>query len=101
MATPPAGLLALALAMSCAGCVAAPGPWSEAVVPADLIPLEEARSLIASGQVEEIFQPHVGCVVLTLRDGTYVSFNQPHLDWVLGYLRENDLESKVDRIFIE
>ena len=59
------------------------------------VTLEEAQALITSGQVVEIFQPHQGCVVLTLKDGRYMSFEQPHLDWVLSYVEENGLSNSI------
>jgi hypothetical protein len=78
-----------------AGCTSAPQTNSAAAIPVEVIPLEQAKTLIASGQVKEIFQPHVGCVVLTLQDGQYVSFYQPHLDWILGFLKEQGLDKQV------
>jgi hypothetical protein len=91
----------ISLALFSAGCASAPSTSTGAANQTDLIPLEDAKSLIASGQVKEIFQPHLGCVILIMRDGRYLSFDQPHLDWVLDYVRDNGLESKVDGISVE
>jgi hypothetical protein len=77
------------------GCSSAPRQEAAPFIPVELIPLEQAKTLITSGQVKEIFQPHYGCVVLTLLDGQYLSFEQPHLDWVLTFVEEAGLESKI------
>ena len=87
------GVFALLLAV-CA-CSSAPRQEAAPVIPVELIPLEQAKTLITSGQVKEIFQPHYGCVVLTLQDGQYLSFEQPHLDWVLTFVAEAGLERKI------
>ena len=66
---------------------------------AEEISLERAQELILSRQVREIFQPHVGPVVLTLKDGRRMSFHQPHLDWVVRFRKEhgvNDVTQVVE-----
>ncbi|MDH5828923.1 hypothetical protein QFW80_00090 [Luteimonas sp. M1R5S18] len=77
------------------GCTSVLQTNSAAAVPVEVIPLEQAKALITSGQVKEIFQPHIGCVVLTLQDGQYLSFDQPHLDWILGFLEERGLDKQI------
>lgn len=57
--------------------------------------LDEAKTLIRSGAVAEIFQPHQGCVVLTLKNGRLHTFEQPYLDWVLEYVDEAGLRSAI------
>ena len=95
--------VAITLALACA--VAAPGcagvPSSGSAPAPVLIPLDEARALIPSGQVREIFQPHQGCVILTLRDGRVLAFDQPHLDWVLHYVRDHGLEDRIEALTTE
>ena len=59
------------------------------------ISLDSAKELIVSGQVQEIFQPHQGCVVLTLKDGKFLTFNQPYLDWILSYVKEHGLAGTI------
>ncbi len=53
--------------------------------------LEEAKALIGSGQVKELFQPHQGCVLLTMKNGTMHTFIQPYLDWVYYYVEQQGL----------
>lgn len=59
------------------------------------ISLEDAKTLIISGQVREIFQPHQGCVLLTLKDDRLVSFEQPYLDWVLHFVDAQGLSKDI------
>ena len=59
------------------------------------ISLEQAKRLITSGRVKEIFQPHQGCVLLTLKDGRLLTFDQPHLDWVLSFVEQNGLSDDI------
>lgn len=89
-------------------CLALPGCASKStlspsshVIDTSLVSLDEAKRLISAGEVESIFQPHQGCVILTLRDGRILSFNQPHLDWVLEFIHDNGLEGKVGGVSIE
>jgi hypothetical protein len=83
------------LSLAVCACNSAPAQSTAPVIPVELIPLEQAKTLIASGQVKEIFQPHYGCVVLTLHNGEYLSFEQPHLDWVLTFVEEAGLEKQI------
>jgi hypothetical protein len=85
----------LALSLAICACSSAPAQGTAPVIPVELIPLEQAKTLIASGKVKEIFQPHHGCVVLTLHTGEYLSFEQPHLDWVLSFVEEAGLEEQI------
>ena len=55
------------------------------------ISLDAAKDLMLSGRVQSIFQPHLGCVVLTLQDGQLLTFEQPHLDWVALFVKEQGL----------
>lgn len=55
------------------------------------ISLESAKELILARQVKSIFQPHQGCVLLTMKDGRYLRFEQPHLDWVVSFVADNKL----------
>ena len=83
------GLLIVGLALTLlAGCQTTP-PRSEEPD----ISLESAKELIVSGQVQSIFQPHHGCVVLTLKDGRILTFEQPHLDWVLSFVADSGLSN--------
>jgi hypothetical protein len=82
------------------GCGSTPVQNTAPIIPVELIPLERAQDLITSGQVTEIFQPHRGCVVLTLQNGEYLSFEQPHLDWVLTFVDEAGLTKSIS-ILIE
>jgi hypothetical protein len=59
------------------------------------ITLEQAKDLIVSGKVREIFQPHQGCVILTMNDGHLLSFNQPHLDWIYDFVKDKGLLDSV------
>ncbi|MDR7135731.1 hypothetical protein J2X06_002949 [Lysobacter niastensis] len=83
------------VSLAVCACSSAPAQSIAPVIPVELIPLEQAKTLITSGQVKEIFQPHYGCVVLTLRNGEYLSFEQPHLDWVLTFVEEAGLEKQI------
>lgn len=60
-----------------------------------VVDLEEAKRLMLSGQVEEVFQPHHGPTTLLLKGGGSRCFVQPNLDWVLGFLKENQLLDKI------
>ena len=82
------------LSLAVCACSSTPAQSTAPVIPVELIPLEQAKTLITSGQVKAIFQPHYGCVVLTLQNGEYLSFEQPHLDWVLTFVEQLDLLSK-------
>ncbi|WP_457097225.1 hypothetical protein [Lysobacter sp. P5_B9] len=86
---------ALVLSLAICGCSSAPVQSTAPAIPVELIPLEQAKTLITSGQVKEIFQPHYGCVVLTLQNGEYLSFDQPHLDWVLTFVEEAGLAKQI------
>jgi hypothetical protein len=64
----------------------------------EMIELETAKELIASGQVKEIFQTHSARVMLSTRDGRVSIFDEPYLDWVIHYVSDNGLGSKVDAV---
>jgi hypothetical protein len=81
--------------LSAAGCSSLRQTNTSSAIPVEVIPLEQAKALIVSGQVKEIFQPHVGCVILTLNSGQYLSFDQPHLDWIIGFLQERGLDDEI------
>jgi len=91
-------LLLIALA-NLAGCASVPHQDRE--VASRMISLEDAKALISSGKVKTIFQPHHGPVFLDLRDGTSHCFNQPYLDWVYDFVKENNLRDKVDAMPVE
>ena len=91
----------LSLALLCAGCTSTRPSPVKAAPGTELVSLDEAKSLMVSGQVKEIFQPHVGCVILTLRDGRLLSFDQPYLDWVVHFVRDSKLEGKIDSLGME
>jgi hypothetical protein len=74
------------------GCASSPSGLEAKRRGEPTISLEKAQQLMLGGEVAEIFQPHVGCVILTLRDGRLETFEQPHLDWVLAFVREKKLE---------
>lgn len=57
----------------------APLPWR---CGDKLIPLDEAKALMATCQVTAIYQAHQGPVALTLVGGNSVCFHQPRIDWV-------------------
>lgn len=57
------------------------------------ISLDAAKELIVAGKVQSIFQPHHGCVVLTLKDGRMLTFEQPYLDWVLSFVSDSGLSN--------
>jgi hypothetical protein len=61
----------------------------------ELISLDAAKNLITSGQVSQIFQPHHGCVLPTLKNGRILTFNQPYLDWVVSFVDEQGLRDTV------
>ena len=67
----------------------------------DHIPLEQALAMISAGEVRQIAQPHEGCVVLVTRDGRWLTFDQPHLDWILNYVNDNGLRDRVDELSTE
>jgi len=81
------------------GCVSA--PHQDRAVESSIISLEDAKALISSGKVKTIFQPHHGPVFLELRDGSSHCFNQPYLDWVYDFVKENNLRDKVDAMPVE
>lgn len=83
------------LSLAVCACSSAPGQRSAPVIPVEVIALDQAKTLITSGKVKEIFQPHHGCVVLTLQSGEYLSFEQPHLDWVLAFVEEAGLARQI------
>lgn len=80
-----------ALSLIVCACSSTPVQSTAPGIPVELISLEQAKTLITSGQVKEIFQPHYGCVVLTLLNDEQLSFEQPHLDWVLTFVEEAGL----------
>ena len=88
-------IVLLSFFLSGLGCVSRSQTSTSSAIPVALIPLEQAKSLIVSGQVKEIFQPHIGCVILTLKNGQYLSFDQPHLDWIIGFLQERGLDKDI------
>jgi len=55
------------------------------------VSLDEAKRLMGSGEVIRAFQPHYGPVTLEMTDGRWFCFDQPHLDWVIGHMRNEDL----------
>ena len=57
-----------------------------------IVSLEQAKQLMLEGHVQTIYQPHIGLVRLTLRSGETLTFAQPFLDWVLGFVTDNGLE---------
>ena len=57
----------------------------------EIVSLEVAREMILTGEVESVFQPHFGQVIMILNEGHIVSFEQPHLDWVISLIYDNDL----------
>jgi hypothetical protein len=67
----------------------------------DHIPLEQALAMIAAGEAREVFQPHHGCVLLITRDDRWLTFDQPHLDWILQYVDDHGLRDKLDRLSVE
>jgi hypothetical protein len=85
----------LCFLLSAVGCSSLPQANTSSAITVEVIPLEQAKTLILSGQVKEIFQPHVGCVILTLSNGQYLSFDQPHLDWIIGFLRARGLDNEI------
>ena len=85
--------LCVVLSVLCA-CASAPSSQTQASQ-CQAIPIEDAKTLIGSGRVEGVFQPHVGPVTLLLNDGSARCFEQPHLDWILIHLREQGLEDKI------
>lgn len=89
-----------AASLAVCACSFAPSRGGDQAIPSNLIPPDHAKTLIASGQVKEIFQPHSGCVVLELQDGRYLSFEQPYLDWVLKFVDDAGLGDSVS-IYIE
>jgi len=93
--TRPLATVAFVLSLVLCGCSSGPVRSTAPIISVQLIPLERAKDLITSGQVKEIFQPHYGCVVLTLQNGEYLSFEQPHLDWVLTFVEDAGLTKKI------
>lgn len=67
----------------------------------DHIALETALAMISAGEVRQIAQPHEGCVVLVTRDGRWLTFDQPHLDWILSYVNDNGLRDRIDELSTE
>ncbi|MGH8083339.1 MAG: hypothetical protein ACREP7_22370 [Lysobacter sp.] len=59
------------------------------------ISLDAAKNMIVAGQVQSIFQPHQGCVLLRLKDGRTLTFEQPHLDWVLLFVSDRGLSDVI------
>ena len=57
----------------------APLPWR---CGDKLIPLDEAKTLMAACQVTAIYQAHQGPVAIDLVGGDSVCFHQPRIDWV-------------------
>lgn len=86
---------AFAALLAVCACSSALSRGGDQAIPSSLIPLDQAKALIASGQVKEIFQPHSGCVVLTLQNGKLLSFEQPYLDWVLEFVDDAGLGDSV------
>ena len=86
-------LLLVVLLTAVAGCVSTENiaePNSS-----ELISLDAAKNLITSGQVSQILQPHQGCVLLTLKNGRILTFNQPYLDWVVSFVDKQGLRDTV------
>lgn len=82
---------AIAFASACSSLPESSGPRDGHIV----VSLDEAKRLMSSGEVEEVFQPHQGLVTLMLKDGSARCFDQPHLDWVLSYVKDNGLWDKI------
>jgi hypothetical protein len=91
-------LSCIALA-SCARTPTAPDP--RAGHGRDHISLEQALAMITAGEAKQVFQPHEGCVLLVTRDGRWLSFDQPHLDWILRYVVDNGLRDRLDELSTE
>jgi len=68
---------------------------------ANVVDVEEVKSLLESGQVEIVCQWHNGPVELKLRDGRELEFYQPRIDWITSYIRDNDLNDKIDLVLVE
>lgn len=62
-------------------------PW----INTEQVSIEEAKRLIHSGEVKWALQPHQGPVLLRMQDDRWFCFDQPHLDWIIGYLDEHGL----------
>ncbi|MGO1070648.1 hypothetical protein [Lysobacter sp. CA199] len=82
----------MAFAAACSSMPKAEPPRQDVRV---VVSLDEAKRLMLSGQVEELFQPHQGPTTLMLKDGGSRCFVQPHLDWVFTFLKENGLQDKI------
>jgi hypothetical protein len=92
----PKALAILALlfaALSLPSCRHASGPARESSprIDTEQVSLEEAKRLIHSGEVKWALQPHQGPVLLRMQDDRWFCFDQPHLDWIIGYLDQHGL----------
>ena len=65
------------------------------------IALGTALAMISAGEAKQIVQAHEGCVVLVTRDDRWLTFDQPHLDWILAYVNDNGLRDRVDELGTE
>jgi hypothetical protein len=67
----------------------------------EVITKEEVISLLHSGRVRGVFQPHFGHVSIDLKDGTTKWYDQEKLDWIIEYIYRHNLQGELEYVAME
>lgn len=58
-------------------------------------------SLLHSDAVKGVFQSHFGYISIDLKNGTTKWYNQDKMDWIIQYIRDNNLNEKLEYVAME